>query len=132
MKALVLLTALAQPTASQAEGARVTLDCDFQRSCTEAGDCTPYGGSQSITLAPTATDASGTGDWTITLGDGPALPARGLARTGPWVWQPGDGHLHTLALSGTKSALWMRQWLPTERYPDTYAEIDIMTCEITA
>ncbi|QDC09711.1 hypothetical protein FHY55_10845 [Oceanicola sp. D3] len=130
IRALALFT-LALPTTALAEGARLTLTCEVQRSCNEAGACDPFGGTQVFTLAPTATDANGTGDWTVALNDGEATPARGLAHTGPWVWQPGDGHLHTLSLTGEASALRIRQWLPTERYPETYAEIDIMTCEVT-
>lgn len=131
--ALLLLAAgLIHPAASRAEGARLLLDCGFQQTCTETGQCSPYGGSQQFTLAPVATDAQGTGDWTIASNDAAPAPARGLSRTGPWVWQPeGDNHLHTLALTGEASAIWIRQWLPTQTYPETYAEMDIMLCEVT-
>ncbi|MFY0632801.1 MAG: hypothetical protein JXQ91_03250 [Vannielia sp.] len=130
--ALILLaTGLAQPAALAAEGAQLSLACELHRSCNEAGACDAFGGTQQFTLAPVSTDTNGTGDWTVAQDGGEALPARGLAHTGPWVWQPGDGHLHTLSLTGEASALRIRQWLPTERYPVTYAEIDIMTCEVT-
>ena len=36
-----------------------------------------------------------------------------------------------LVLTGTDSAMWVRQWLPTELYPETYAEVDFMLCEVT-
>ncbi|MBS8227709.1 hypothetical protein [Vannielia litorea] len=129
---LALAAALLSPASLSAEGARITLDCGFQQSCSEAGQCSPYGGSQVFTLAPENTDVAGSGDWTIALGETAPLPARGLSRTGPWTWQrPGDGHLHSLVLTGTDSAMWVRQWLPTELYPETYAEVDFMLCEVT-
>ncbi|SIN91385.1 hypothetical protein [Vannielia litorea] len=129
--ATLALASLAPPAPALAEGARLDLACTYLKSCDQAGACSGFSGPVTLSLAPVTIDPSGTGDWRFSPEGATALPARGLSHTGPWTWQPGDGHLHTFVLTGEDSALWIRQWLPTERYPETYAEIDILTCEIS-
>ncbi|MWD29709.1 hypothetical protein E0K89_019705 [Aquicoccus sp. SCR17] len=124
----VALAAAGAP--AMAEGARLSLDCDFVTACSEDGTCGEGRGPVRFELAPKETDAAGAGSYAVTVDEGETMAAEGLSRTGPFLWQPSDGTRMVLTLTSGTTALWVRQVTETGTDAPPSAEIDLMTCEI--
>jgi len=131
MRILPLLLTLALPGAAIAEGARLDLACTFVTACDAAGQCGEGTGPARFVVEPEAIDEDGLGLYTLWVDDGPGHTARGASRTGPFAWEPGDSTRMQLALTGERSALWIRQTIGTGGETPSGAEIDLMTCEVT-
>jgi len=114
------------PCPALAEGARLALDCGIVSVCDIDGICEEAEGDVRIAVEPEDIGDDGLGLYTLWLGDGDAVQARGLSRTGPFAWSMTDDDAPvaaTLLLTGETSAVWLR------RGADGTA-VDFLTCEI--
>ncbi|WP_375690701.1 hypothetical protein [Pseudooceanicola sp. LIPI14-2-Ac024] len=131
MKGAAFLLLLGLPQAGLAEGARLDLDCRTVTRCNAAGACAPATGTTRFAIEPETLDQDGMGLFTLWQDDDAAQLAQGASRLGPFLWEPVAGTRTSLALSGEGSAVLIRQSAGTTAGPDTGAEIDLMTCEVT-
>jgi hypothetical protein len=121
----------ALPGAAWAEGARLELDCTVAATCDATGACAASDDHVRFMVEPEAIDAEEVGLYTLWVDDAEGRTARGASRTGPFLWQAGDGLRMQLALTGDASAIWIRQPLGTGTDMASGPEIDLLTCEVT-
>lgn len=127
MRALPLLL-LPLAGVAHAEGARLVLDCQVVTACDAAGACAPAEDAIRFTVEPESIDDEGIGLFSIWIDDAAeAHLARGLSRTGPFLWSADDSTRETLVLTGETTALHTRQNLGGT----PPARIDLLTCEVT-
>ncbi len=124
-RAAVLLAWIGITGPVLSEGARFDLLCETVTRCDPRGACSGHAGTMHFVLEPEGVDGDGVGFYTMWIGDGPALSARGMSRTGPFAWAPPEGGHMVLSLTGEASAIW------TRRSAQGAGHIDIMTCEVT-
>ena len=87
-----------------AEGARLTLDCTVTRFCTAPTVCEPVDAPVTLVFAPEATDATGAGDYVLSM-NGLAHAAQGQSAIGPFVWEDGTETLTLTLLSETEATV---------------------------
>lgn len=125
-----ILALAACPAPMMAEGARMTLSCEVQTVCTQDGACKAAQDGREITVTPNNIDASGLGTYGVVI-DGKGNEARGLSRTGPFLWQIGSYQIQTLTLTGETTALMIRQDTTPNGVVAPNAAVDFLTCEVT-
>lgn len=126
-----LLSALGAAPAL-AEGARIEIACDFVTACDAAGACAGGQGPVEFTLSPQETGPDGGGSYSVSVDGAAAIAAQGLSFAGPFLWSPSADTRQVLVLTTETTGLWIRQVTGAGTDTPPSAEIDLMSCEVTA